>query len=337
MSKRREANARLYDPALGRFLSPDPYIQMPDFSQNFNRYSYCLNNPLIYIDPSGEWLLIDDFIAAVVGGVINLTVNLIQGSVTSFGHGAALFGAGFVGGVASLYVSPFVGATIVSSGNSTLNQGFTNGWRNIDWGQVGISGAMGAATSYLGGQLGNVFAKPIGNLTSEIASPVLRETVTQGATNAATGFALSAGMAWGTGAGFEEGLKQGGQGALMGAGIGVMTGTVAGVKYAHDNKVDPWTGKSNVVDRVTVQQSSTSISNTNPVRTDSKNLAEQLTIQEAQSGQGYPIMEGKIKDPNWQGWQKIEHYHLDLNTNKNITIHYWHNPRTNVNTGFKFK
>ena len=91
------------------------------------------------------------------------------------------------------------------------------------------------------------------------------------------------------------------------------------------------------MDRTAVQQSSTSISNTNSVRTEPKNLAEQLTMQEAQSGQGRPIMQDRIKDPNWQGWQKIEHYHLDLNTNKNITIHYWHNPRTNVNTGFKFK
>lgn len=47
-------NARLYDPALGRFLTPDPYVQSPDFSQNFNRYSYCLNNPLKYNDPTGE-------------------------------------------------------------------------------------------------------------------------------------------------------------------------------------------------------------------------------------------------------------------------------------------
>lgn len=47
-------NARLYEAALGRFLSPDPYVQMPDFTQSFNRYSYCVNNPLIYIDPSGE-------------------------------------------------------------------------------------------------------------------------------------------------------------------------------------------------------------------------------------------------------------------------------------------
>ena len=50
-------NARLYDPALGRFLSPDPYVQMPDFTQNFNRYSYCLNNPLAYKDADGEFFL----------------------------------------------------------------------------------------------------------------------------------------------------------------------------------------------------------------------------------------------------------------------------------------
>jgi len=54
-------NARLYDPALGRFLSPDPYVQTPDFTQSFNRYSYCINNPLMYTDPTGEkwwrWLL----------------------------------------------------------------------------------------------------------------------------------------------------------------------------------------------------------------------------------------------------------------------------------------
>ena len=33
-------NGRLYDPVLGRFFSPDNYVQMPDNSQSFNRYSY---------------------------------------------------------------------------------------------------------------------------------------------------------------------------------------------------------------------------------------------------------------------------------------------------------
>ena len=54
LSQSGESNGRLYDPVLGRFFSPDNYVQMPDNSQNFNRYSYCLNNPLKYTDPSGE-------------------------------------------------------------------------------------------------------------------------------------------------------------------------------------------------------------------------------------------------------------------------------------------
>jgi len=46
-------NGRVYDPKLGRFLSPDPVLQDAGNTQNMNRYSYVLNNPLKYIDPSG--------------------------------------------------------------------------------------------------------------------------------------------------------------------------------------------------------------------------------------------------------------------------------------------
>lgn len=76
-------NARLYDPLFGRFLSPDPYVQAPDFTQNFNRYSYCLNNPLKYRDKSGEFF----------GG-------------TLFTAYLQLFAA-YARSVASLYVLPF--------------------------------------------------------------------------------------------------------------------------------------------------------------------------------------------------------------------------------------
>jgi hypothetical protein len=44
---------RLYDPHLGRFLSPDPFVSRPHFSQSWNKYSYVLNNPLAYVDPTG--------------------------------------------------------------------------------------------------------------------------------------------------------------------------------------------------------------------------------------------------------------------------------------------
>ncbi|MBI4488708.1 MAG: hypothetical protein HY694_06450, partial [Deltaproteobacteria bacterium] len=44
---------RYYDPELGRFISPDPFVGQPDDPQNLNRYSYVGNNPVNYIDPSG--------------------------------------------------------------------------------------------------------------------------------------------------------------------------------------------------------------------------------------------------------------------------------------------
>jgi RHS repeat-associated protein len=47
-------NGRVYDPRLGRMLSPDNYVQAPSYTQSYNRYSYCMNNPMMFTDPSGE-------------------------------------------------------------------------------------------------------------------------------------------------------------------------------------------------------------------------------------------------------------------------------------------
>jgi RHS repeat-associated protein len=47
-------NARYYNPALGRFTSPDTIVPDPSNPQALNRYSYVLNNPMIYTDPSGH-------------------------------------------------------------------------------------------------------------------------------------------------------------------------------------------------------------------------------------------------------------------------------------------
>lgn len=89
-------NARLYDPALGRFLSPDPFVQAPDLTQNFNRYAYAMNNPLCYVDKNGEfWWII---VGAAIGGVVNLVNKAIAGQLHSFGDGFAAFGIGAVAG-----------------------------------------------------------------------------------------------------------------------------------------------------------------------------------------------------------------------------------------------
>lgn len=63
---------RMYDPLQGRFLSPDPYIQDPTNPQSFNRYSYCLNNPLKYTDPNGE------LFATVFGFISDMVDNVCR-------------------------------------------------------------------------------------------------------------------------------------------------------------------------------------------------------------------------------------------------------------------
>ena len=49
-------NGRVYDPMTSSFLSVDNYVQDPSSTQNFNRYAYCMNNPLKFVDPDGEFL-----------------------------------------------------------------------------------------------------------------------------------------------------------------------------------------------------------------------------------------------------------------------------------------
>lgn len=64
-------NGRMYDPVMGRFLSTDPIVQLPDYNQSYNRYTYVLNNPLRFTDPSGFSFVenMDWFINTMTGDV----------------------------------------------------------------------------------------------------------------------------------------------------------------------------------------------------------------------------------------------------------------------------
>jgi len=128
-------NARLYDPVLGRFLSPDPYVQMLDFTQAFNRYSYCMNSPLCYVDEDGEfWWLVA---AAVIGGAINVATH--WNSIDNFGQGLAYFGVGAAAGA--------IGA--VTGGAATA--------------AVGLGGVAGGAIGGLAGGAASGFTLGFGN------------------------------------------------------------------------------------------------------------------------------------------------------------------------------
>jgi len=62
-------NARLYDPELGRFISADSIVPEPANPQSLNRYSYVINNPLLYTDPTGHdfWKDLGNFFKRLCG------------------------------------------------------------------------------------------------------------------------------------------------------------------------------------------------------------------------------------------------------------------------------
>ena len=170
-------NGRLYDPMVSRFLSPDPYVQEPFNSQNLNRYSYCLNNPLKYTDPSGEVFVVDDLvimaaIGAIIGGSFNVVTNsdnihgagdilnyFVVGAVAGgIGTvvGATTFGAGgFLGGALSGFASGAISGAILGGGNSYFNYGdFSHFWDDT-FHEALIGGLSGAA---MGGVAGGISA-----------------------------------------------------------------------------------------------------------------------------------------------------------------------------------
>lgn len=120
-------NGRIYDPVVARFLSPDNYVQMPENTQNFNRYSYCLNNPLKYTDPSGEWFGIDDlFIAG-----ISFAAGYISNSLSTGHWGWESIKAGTISAVSSWIGFNTAGMATGAITTNTLEQGMNIGLNTV--------------------------------------------------------------------------------------------------------------------------------------------------------------------------------------------------------------
>ena len=77
--------ARFYDGALGRFIQPDTIVPEPGDPQALNRYSYVLNNPLRYTDPTG--MFSEDEIMRYLG------VSTWDDVLAMFGEGGVMAGA----------------------------------------------------------------------------------------------------------------------------------------------------------------------------------------------------------------------------------------------------
>ena len=356
-------NARLYDPALCRFLSPDPVLQDPANTQNFNRYSYCLNNPLRYTDESGEVFGVDDAVAvilcaAILSGSVNLaaTWKRCEGfweHLTSFFVGvsagaavAATGGAAAAAGGGIMATAGIVGTGVVSGAatgatNDILAQTGKNfeGIGDIDWNQVAInaaaSGVAGGVSSGVGlAMAGSSFSINInGNI---FRSPVLSSYVV-GSFSSAAGH-----IAGGTTAGLLSGYSLGDAFENSLAGIGtsaLMGGTFAAastVMYDLTIGINPVNGRA--------------LSHSEIIYTPARNLEEHLALQEAMSNDATDLIfpSEKIRSYEWHGWDKMQYIHhngnmpgigyLDNGQNM-INIHYYQKTSNGVinKSGFKFK
>ncbi len=170
--------ARYYAPKLGRFITADTIVQDPYNPQTLNRYSYCNNNPINLVDPTGHSWLKKHWKTAVT-----IAVGIVVGVMTA-GIGSAYFattlGMGsFWGGVASAAVSGAIaggaaGGTGAALYGGNISQGITRGaafgalsgavyggmigkFGGTDWnwkvglGRVGLSAAAGGGISELAG------------------------------------------------------------------------------------------------------------------------------------------------------------------------------------------
>jgi len=152
-------NGRLYDPLLRRFLNADENIQDPHNTQNYNKYGYVLNNPLMYWDPSGEFIWFVIAAAAIIGGyTAGVKAN---GSWNPFKWdfkktGWQILGGALVGAVAGVTGAWAAQAAAVFAASAMGIQG------GILGGAIAglAGGAVGGAVSGLGNAL--VFGESVG-------------------------------------------------------------------------------------------------------------------------------------------------------------------------------
>ncbi len=142
-------NARFYDAELARFVQADTVLPTQT-SQGLNRYTYCNNNPLKYVDPSGHLgflavVAISAAIGSTVGGIMAACNggdfrDILRGMAIGGITGAIGGAFGFVG----FAVGGWIGAGVAGAAAGALNAAITGG-------DVGRGAIIGGITGLVSG------------------------------------------------------------------------------------------------------------------------------------------------------------------------------------------
>ncbi len=208
-------NGRLFDPAIGRFTQADPIIQEPLNSQNYNRYSYVLNNPLVYTDPSGYsfWTKVRQPLAAVAVMVATYGTGSHLAAASYEATAIATDAAVTSGAVTAEAGSVAMAAASTTAGNITaaftIAGGFAGG---------GISG--GNIESAVLGAIQATASMGIGDATYHGSAPPSAALYAQ---NVLAHAALGCGMSAAQGGSCKSGALAGGFSAAAGPVISGLT------------------------------------------------------------------------------------------------------------------
>jgi len=167
-------NGRIYDANIGRFMQADPFVQSPGNFQNYNRYSYVLNNPLSMTDPSGFFF--NKLFKKAFRSVIRRTVKIFGaeltntvGNILSYTLGGPLgsaywtynfnraMGASSTGALRSAFISAATAFTFQQIGEQF--NGAKGSW-NVSGGPAHIAAhaiAGGVIADLQGGKFGHGF------------------------------------------------------------------------------------------------------------------------------------------------------------------------------------
>jgi RHS repeat-associated protein len=117
--------ARYYDPGIGRFISADTIVQSFANPQTLNRYSYTINNPLKYIDPSGHLVICQDaqlFSAFIALGIANSQAHDMVRSLVMDMTQIVYIGWGAEGGSSMCLGDSRIGAQLITISSSFKSQ-----------------------------------------------------------------------------------------------------------------------------------------------------------------------------------------------------------------------
>ncbi|MGH6876188.1 MAG: RHS repeat domain-containing protein, partial [Rhizomicrobium sp.] len=220
-------NARIYNPAIGRFFSADPTVEAPYNPQDLNRYSYVLNFPTAFTDPSGLCFLGCFWHSPIFDAALDIAIFFVAPEL----EGYSLFGdSGLIAQAAAFNVQAI--------GVLALNGGLAGGISSAAGGGNVVKGfwmgaAQAGATFGLGGPLGSVLGPALGSAT---AGAFISQGMVGGLLSVASNTNFVSGFLAG-GVGALAGPLRGGefsfQGAVESAVLGGAASVLGGGKFAN--------------------------------------------------------------------------------------------------------